>query len=148
MNGHFLTYVEHIFKQFVHDMFTTKKTRGKQTHPPIIKAHCFRSSPNLSWQKHDHRFTNLTCLENLKRFAPKKICPFILLVAEIRRSPVEVGSLSHYLQGFIHPRWWRISSINRCSLCTPCKTNEFPLKINGWKMHFPIEIVPFLGDIR
>ena len=20
-------------------------------------------------------------------------------------SPVEVGSLSHYLQGFIHPRW-------------------------------------------
>ncbi len=31
---------------------------------------------------------------------------------EIRRSPVEVGSLSHYLQGFIHPRWCRISSIN------------------------------------
>ena len=27
-------------------------------------------------------------------------------------SPVEVGSLSHYLQGFIHPRWCRISSIN------------------------------------
>ncbi len=25
--------------------------------------------------------------------------------SEIRRSPVEVGSLSHYLQGFIHPRW-------------------------------------------
>ena len=23
----------------------------------------------------------------------------------IRCSPVEVGSLSHYLQGFIHPRW-------------------------------------------
>ena len=27
-------------------------------------------------------------------------------------SPVEVGSLSHHLQGFIHPRWCRISSIN------------------------------------
>ena len=26
-------------------------------------------------------------------------------------APVEVGSLSHYLQGFIHPRWCRISSI-------------------------------------
>ena len=26
-------------------------------------------------------------------------------MVEIRRSPVEVGSLSHYLQGFIHPRW-------------------------------------------
>ena len=24
---------------------------------------------------------------------------------EIRRSPVEVGSSSHYLQGFIHPKW-------------------------------------------
>ncbi len=29
----------------------------------------------------------------------------ILLMAEIRRSPVEVGSLSPYLQGFTHPRW-------------------------------------------
>ena len=32
--------------------------------------------------------------------------------SEFRRSPVEVGSLSHYLQSFIHPRWCRISSIN------------------------------------
>ena len=29
----------------------------------------------------------------------------ILLMEEIRRSPVEVGSLSHYFQLFIHPRW-------------------------------------------
>ena len=36
----------------------------------------------------------------------------ILLMEEIRRSPVEVGSLSHHLQSFIHPRWCRISSIN------------------------------------
>ena len=28
------------------------------------------------------------------------------------RKPVEVGSLNHYLQGFIHSRWCRISSIN------------------------------------
>ena len=27
-------------------------------------------------------------------------------------APVEVGSLCYYLQGFIHPRWCRISSIN------------------------------------
>ncbi len=26
-------------------------------------------------------------------------------MGEIRRSPVEVSSLSHYLHGFIHPRW-------------------------------------------
>ena len=32
--------------------------------------------------------------------------------SEIRRAPVEVGSLSHYLQGFFNPRWCRISSIN------------------------------------
>ena len=33
--------------------------------------------------------------------------------SEIRRSPVEVGSLSHFLQGVIHPRWlFGISSIN------------------------------------
>ena len=37
----------------------------------------------------------------------------ILLMAEIRRLPVEVGSLSHYLKGFIHHRWlFGISSIN------------------------------------
>ncbi len=28
-----------------------------------------------------------------------------LLMDDIRRSPVEVGSLSHYLRGFIHLRW-------------------------------------------
>ena len=32
--------------------------------------------------------------------------------SEIRRSPVEVGSLSHNLQSFMHPRWCSISSIN------------------------------------
>ena len=31
---------------------------------------------------------------------------------ESRRSPVEVGSVSRYLQDFIHPGWCRISSIN------------------------------------
>ena len=30
-------------------------------------------------------------------------------------APVEVGSLSNDLQGFIHPGWCRISSINRMS---------------------------------
>ena len=31
-------------------------------------------------------------------------------------APVEVGSLSRYLWGFIHPRWCRISSINSMML--------------------------------
>ena len=34
------------------------------------------------------------------------------------RKPVEVGSLSHYLEGLIHPSWWRISSINSMSRCS------------------------------
>ena len=32
--------------------------------------------------------------------------------SEIRPSPVEVDRLCHYLQGFLHPRWCRISAIN------------------------------------
>ena len=32
--------------------------------------------------------------------------------SESRRSPVDVGSLSHSLQGFVHPRLFGISSIN------------------------------------
>ena len=36
--------------------------------------------------------------------------------SEIRRAPVEVDSLSHNLQGLIHPRWlFGISSINSIS---------------------------------
>ena len=37
-----------------------------------------------------------------------------------------MSSLSHYLQGFIHPRWCRISSINSITLRS---TNEIPWKI-------------------
>ena len=40
----------------------------------------------------------------------------ILLMAEILHQLI--GSLSHYLQGFIHPRWCRISAINSISLTT------------------------------
>ena len=37
----------------------------------------------------------------------------LLFMEESLRSPVEVGTLSHYLQGFVHPRWlFGISSIN------------------------------------
>ena len=41
------------------------------------------------------------------------------LMERIRRLPVEVGSLSHYLQGFIHPRW----------LCS--RISQQPTKINA-----------------
>ncbi len=37
----------------------------------------------------------------------------ILLMVQKSGQPVEVGSLSNYLQGFIHPRWCRIYSNSR-----------------------------------
>ena len=37
----------------------------------------------------------------------------LLLMAEILHQLI--GSLSHYLQGFTHPRWCRISAINSMS---------------------------------
>ncbi len=40
-----------------------------------------------------------------------------------------VGSLSHYLSGFVHPRWFRISSINSMWLCT----SEFLLPTSSWE---------------
>ncbi len=45
---------------------------------------------------------------NLKTTSVK--ATLILLMAEILHQLI--GSLSHYLQGFIHPRWCRISAIN------------------------------------
>ena len=35
-------------------------------------------------------------------FLEAKVMKLLLLMAEIRRSPVEVGSLSHYLQFFLN----------------------------------------------
>ena len=71
---------------------------------------------------------------------------------EILRSPVEVGSLYHYLQGFIHPKCCRISAIN--SMIQNCHTSTFtwiaplqvilnPMKILGCFK----ESVPFSGTI-
>ncbi len=42
---------------------------------------------------------------------------FLLLMEEILDQLI--GSLSHYKQGFIHPRWCRISSINSMYLVSP-----------------------------
>ena len=44
---------------------------------------------------------------------------------EIRRSPVELGSLFHYLQGFIHPRWCRISEPSTVFLTSFSKPQLF-----------------------
>ena len=63
----------------------------------------------------------------------------ILLMAEILHQLV--GSLSHYLQGFIHPRWCKISSINRimylgrCLFCGNQNPSNSDLTFQGWSMN-------------
>ena len=59
--------------------------------------------------------------------------------SEIRRSPVEVDSLSHYLQGFIHPRWCRISSIN--------SINSSPTSFSHVMNSCHVEIPGGTGDV-
>ena len=68
---------------------------------------------------HCHKFLNWWPSElhpdNTKQ---KQRCfaPVTLLMAEILHQLIQlIGSLSHYLQGFIHPRRCRISSINSIS---------------------------------
>ena len=75
--------------------------------PPKISPTCPRIvGPSATFQRAGGRFP-----EKNARYPPGY--PNILLMAEIRRSPVEVGSLSHYLRGFIHPRWlFGMSAIN------------------------------------
>ena len=55
------------------------------------------------------------------------VFPMILLMVEILHQLI--GSLSHYLHGFIHPRWCRISSINSRSIilwvCIPSQHWRF-----------------------
>lgn len=53
-----------------------------------------------------------------------------LLMEEI---PVEVGNLSHHLQGFIHPRWRpsTVSFMIRCS-CIRHRSIHVFVKINFW----------------
>ena len=60
----------------------------------------------------------------------------VLLMEEIQRSPVEVGSLSRYLLGFLHPRWWSPdfwtinSMVSSCLSSSECwiSTENLPWK--------------------
>ena len=72
-------------------------------------------------------------VNDLTWISPKMVgTEMVRLMEEIRRSPVEVGSLSHYLQGFIYPRWCRISAINSMKKVTPYKQFEVhPRKITN-----------------
>ena len=95
------------------------------------KQHTFFNRPHqLLESEHSHSSPNAflvvhCCCTKRSRTATRHLTDFWCQTAcnihretvdgsEIRRSPVEVGSLSHYLQSFRHPRWFfGISSINR-----------------------------------
>ena len=52
-------------------------------------------------------------LADFHRRSPNFVLRLLLMVQEIRRSPVEVGSLSYDLQGIVHARWlFGISPVN------------------------------------
>ena len=64
---------------------------------------------------------------------------------EIRRSPVEVGSLSHYLQGFaIHPRWFFALPGSRTKLPKLSTYYSFTCLLESWKtclyLHLPVNL--------
>ena len=75
--------------------FGKKMGTSKLTPQSIESCHLPRTSP---W-----------CNEELSSAQCDCLCT--LLMEEILHQLI--GSLSHYLQGFIHLRWCRISSINR-----------------------------------
>ena len=70
--------------------------------------------------------------------------PLILLLEEILHQWIyRIDSLSQYLQGFVHPIWWRISSINAILSLPP------PFGFFGSQL-FPNDPAPVLhvGDPR
>ena len=50
-------------------------------------------------------------------------------------APVEVGSLFHYLQGYVHLRWCRVSSINGIRVCYT--SGNFPKMASGFSFIHP-----------
>ena len=65
--------------------------------------------------------------------------------SEIRRSPVVVGSLSHYLQGFIHLRW--LFGISEPSTVAPVFSGAFAVSFRECIILLMEEILHHLGCI-
>ena len=130
-------YIYPFQKNFTHLLKTTQYITSTNQPNQIPAAtnksrfHTLRRS-KCSWRSEFHRSTKMRCN---KQVAKTRQCTssFQQFMGEVggrlnfkqllmaTRNPVdslvEVGSLSHYLQVFykcfIHPRWWRISSIHR-----------------------------------
>ena len=72
-------------------MYTQNDPGGHWDAPVALRLGCGGSS--IEHQRLGWKFESASC------------GPMILLMEEILHPPVEVGSLSHHLQGLIHPRW-------------------------------------------
>ena len=75
--------------------------------------------------------------------------------SEILCAPVEVGRLSHYLQGFIHPRWLEMGFLNHPTVLHPlylhCLKNEqpkhFSTKTSGPRLFAVGDDTSFIGIV-
>ena len=88
-----------------------------------------RTVENKAYQKIPGSYFTQQHKPKLKNAEGKRVScatpPVILLLEEILHQLI--GSLSHYLQGFVHPRWCRISAINSINLWqySRCGVSEF-----------------------
>ena len=64
----------------------------------------------------------------------------LLLMEEILHQLI--GSLSHYLQGFIHPRWCKISAINSRIMVVFSRTSDTPVYLDPVSGHLGKDWVP------
>ena len=64
------------------------------------------------------------------------------------KKPVVVGSLSHYLQGFLHSRWFRIFFINgrkALKTCQSSKVSDGEIKVTILKRTWYFCVIPLQG---
>ena len=136
-----------------HDMLVLRGRKTTNLRSPIFQANfCLFSAGYIHPQSMKLMRKSLTNPDHFER--PPKLAPKAVewnqlskqvfhdtaleKLMNIRCSPVEVGSLSHYFQGFYTSQvivW--ISSIN-----------SIPLKIDGWKMTWSfLNMISFQGTL-
>ena len=102
-----------------HAIYIFQKEAGSSSKPSSLRGELlnFRGVPSSSHRSKakTEPMTSLlrrSMLAVTRHHRARPLCG-VLLMAEIQRSPVEVGGLSH-LQDFIHPRWCRIFPSTVC----------------------------------
>ena len=111
---------------------------GSPDHPgqskwPMWRHRTWREHPAVTFE--DRKQKKITALWS------KKVPLSSLLMVQTSGSPVEVGSLSHDLQGFANPRWlFGISSINSINISALGRVISIffvPFPSASWPMRHP-----------